>query len=364
MDREPPASVFSNSSKLSVFPNQVESVLKNETIAPITLEIQPSSGCNHACPKCSGKLNKDSPYYAEIRKDITFIDPDVVRGIANSPNAPLGVVFAGDTGDPLLHPQIESLIDIVGDKNISISVITNGQALNHNMSQKIIEKCQGIRISLDAFDAKSHQLTHGSSGEQWNDLLGNIKELVNLRDNSPDKSECLIGVGYLTAKHTNEGIVDAAKLAKDLGVDYIHFRPFFYSNEEINPEIIEKCKSLENDKFSVIFPGAKYQNSKERNYPSCKAANFVTVINPKGETYLCCHHIGEKDAKIDTIGTNQDDWDKFVNSEKRRELIQKYNLTECPPFCRLHSHNQTLSRGVTVDLINQPVSASHHAKFL
>lgn len=364
MDREPPASVFSNANKLSVFPQQVESVLRGETIAPITLEIQPSSGCNHACPKCSGKLNKDSPYYAEIRKEFTFIDPNIIRGIVNSPNSPLGVVFAGDTGDPLLHPQIESLIDIVSDKNISISVITNGQALNQSISRKIVQRCQGVRVSLDAFDAKSHQLTHGSNGEQWNELLKNIEELVKYREESQLGGECLIGIGYLTAKHTMEGIVEATKLAKNLGVDYIHFRPFFYSNDEITPELIEKCKALEDNNFSVIFPGAKYKNSKERSYQSCQAANFVTVINPKGEAYICCHHIGQDDAKIDTIGTHPEDWDNFINSNKRRDLINKYNLTECPPFCRLHSHNQTLSKGVAVDLLNQPISASHHAKFL
>jgi MoaA/NifB/PqqE/SkfB family radical SAM enzyme len=361
---ESPNQVFSNSSKLFAFPKEVESVLKGETIAPITLEIQPSSDCNHACPKCSGKLNKESAQYKEIQKQSTFINTDIVKGIVESKNPPLGVVFAGDTGDPLIHPQIESLIDIIHDKKIAISVVTNGQALNPQISQTIVQKCQGLRVSLDAFDAKSHHLTHGSDDEQWNELLKNIKDIVDLRNKLSTKSDCLLGVGYLTGKHTYEGMYEATLLAKNLGVDYIHFRPFFYSDDEINPELIEKCKTLEDENFSVIFPEAKYKNLQDRNYPTCKAANFVTVINPKGETYLCCHHIGQSDYKIDTISTNPEDWDNFVNGEKRHELIEKHKLIECPPFCRLHGHNQVLSRLTPEDLLNRSLSITQHAKFL
>lgn len=360
---ESPNQVFSNSSKLFAFPKEVESVLKGETIAPITLEIDPSSNCNHACPKCSGRLNKNSALYKEIQDQSTFIDPNIIKGIVESPNAPFGVVFAGDTGDPLIHPQIESLINIVHDKNISISIITNGQALNQNISKTIVEKCQGLRVSLDAFDTQSHHQTHGSDGEQWNELLENIKTLVELR-NSSSTTNCLLGVGYLTGKHTVDGMYEAAQLAKKLGVDYIHFRPFFYSNEEIDPDMVKKCQQLADEKFSVIFPEAKYQNISEKNYPNCQAANFVTVINPKGEVFLCCHHVGQEEFKISTISTNPEDWENFVNSEKRKELIKNYKLIECPPFCRLHSHNQTLLKLSPEDLINRPLSTSQHAKFL
>jgi len=362
-NREPPSSVFSNASKLLDFPEKVDAVLHEKIIAPITLEIDPSSSCNHACPKCSGRLNKNSVLYKEIQNQSTFINPNIVKGIVESPNAPLGIVFAGDTGDPLIHPQIESLISMVHDKDISISIITNGQALNSSISKTIVEKCQGLRVSLDAFDAQSHHITHGSDGEQWNELIENIKTLVSLRNSSPI-TNCLLGVGYLTGKHTLNGMYEAAQLAKNLGVDYIHFRPFFYSDVNIDPELIKKCQSLSDEHFSVIFPEAKYQNTPEKNYSNCQAANFVTIINPKGEVFLCCHHVGQEEFKIDTIGADPEDWNNFVNSKKRRELIKNYKLTECPPFCRLHSHNQTLSKMNPEDLINRPVLVSQHSKFL
>lgn len=364
MDREPPASVFSNANKLSAFPNQVESVLKGEVIAPVTLEIHPSSGCNHACPKCSGKLNKESTQYKEIQKQSTFINPNIIKGIVESSSAPYGIVFAGDTGDPLIHPQIETLINTIHSKDIAISIITNGQALNPQISKTIVQECQGLRVSLDAYDANSHHLTHGSDTEQWNELIKNIKDLVTLRNNLSSKDNCLLGVGYLTGKHTINGMYEAALLAKSLGVDYIHFRPFFYSNDVIDSETIEKCKVIEDENFSVIFPEAKYKSTQEREYINCKAANFITVINPKGEAFLCCHHIGQDDYKIDSIGTGPEDWDNFVNGEKRRELIEKHKLIECPPFCRLHGHNQTLSKITPADLLNRSLPVSQHAKFL
>jgi len=54
-------------------------------------------------------------------------------------------------GDPLCHPQIGELIDVLFDMKLKLGLITNGLRL-HVLSEKQLSKLEWLRISLNALD--------------------------------------------------------------------------------------------------------------------------------------------------------------------------------------------------------------------
>jgi|GEM_PF-2726235 Predicted Fe-S oxidoreductases len=330
--------VFSTGAKkLLHYAERIQQWQDNRPIVPITLEIQPSERCNHNCPNCQSHFILGQSKSRKLAHHGSFLDLSLLNSIWNLP--PAGIVISGNTGDPLLHPNIASLISTIHDHSIPMVVITNGQALHSSLSELIIKYCSGIRISLDASNAATYSLTHGVNSKQWGEVCNKVAELcsLKLRDNN---SKCLIGVGFLTSEQTRNWMVEATIQAKAMGAGYIQFRPFHYDFTCIDEEF-NVCKSFEDKDFKVMRSFQKYSNLGDCSGPNnCQAAWFYTVLDAKGDFYLCCHNIGNEKAKIGSL--REENWQTFIDSDFRRETINNYSTLQCIPNCRLHSQNSIL----------------------
>ncbi|MEK7546248.1 MAG: radical SAM protein [Patescibacteria group bacterium] len=311
--------------------------------APVTLEIQPTERCNHRCPSCQAIYaisKKDVRRLAKAGGDLDF---RLLDGVWRTP--PDGIVISGNTGDPLMHPDIGELLMTAHRHDIPTALITNGEAFTESVARQAIECCRGIRISLDAHDASSFLMTHGVGEASWKSVLENIRMLVSVRSQSGvGREKCLIGVGYLTDHRTRNNMVDAARLAKSLGVDYIQFRPFHFKAEDIDAEINE-CVSLEEPPtFRVFDSRQKYARIRRpgRSYGSCQGASFYTVLDSHGDLYMCCHHVGRPEARLGSL--RETSWTEWLESESRKAKIADFDLSGCIPLCRLHTHNERLER--------------------
>ncbi len=328
----------SGASKLFLFPKKIENLKNNKAIIPTTLEIQPSERCNHFCPNCQSKIEFSKEVANEKKLNGVFLDFSILASIWEYP--PDGIIISGNTGDPLLHPQITDLLQTIKNNNIPMVLITNGQNLNFKISKIILKCCTGIRISIDSYNSVSFSNTHGGSYSQWNKLLSNLKLLIKLKNEL--NSKCLIGYGYLTNKNTKEGMLNATKLAKKLNFDYIHFRPYHFDETSINKEL-KNCSYEETKDFKVYSSDQKYKllNNPKRNYKKCLGAWFYTVIDPNGELYICCHHIGNQKAYLGSLLKNN--WHDIIYSNSREKTINEFNTTNCLPNCRLHTQNELLN---------------------
>jgi len=332
--------------KLLSYPEKLCDFLKNKPVAPIALEIHPSERCNHRCPECQGKFAYDS--YENVASLGEFLDFKLLDKIFREKKyRPKGVIISGNTGEPLLHPDITYLFKKLKKLEIPFVLITNGGLINEKNAPLIAKSCEGMRVSLDAYDKASFLQTHGS--HQWERTLDNIKLLVSV------KKRKKIGIGYLTNWETKRGMVKATRLAKSLKVDYIHFRPFHFQFYNIEKELKE-CLSYADRNFKVFYPVYKYKMN-VRTYKKCQAAWFYSVLDPKGDFYVCCHHIGRKKA---LIGNLRDlSWPECIKAKKKN--IGKFALDDCIPNCRLHLHNTFLNSLQEVPLNCKPVE---HAPFL
>ncbi len=355
--------IFSTgANKLFLFPERVAAWRSGKMTSPICLEIQPTEVCNQRCPQCQGEMGRFSRNHNSAERVLKCeLDLDLLKSVWDNP--PLGVVISGDTGDPLLYSKLAELLHRLEILSIPTVLISNGEALTQDIAYRIVTACRGVRISLDAFDSKSYYNTHGVSAESWNRVLDNIKLLIETRTSANIKPKhCLIGVGYLTDMKTRKGIVKATKLARELGVDYIHFRPYHYRICSIDDELND-CKSFEVDpEFRILASYQKYNliHSFNRGYTLCHGSNFFTVIDARADLYICCHHIGDRTARIGSL--DKMTFQEILVSEERSKTQNLFPGKNCIPFCRLHTQNVILER---IKSSLEPISETwlpHHIK--
>jgi len=266
-----------------------------------------------------------------------------------------------------MHPAVGTLLETLHKKKIPTVLIKNGQNLNPIISKQILKSCQGVRISLDAHDETLYNQTHGVNADSWNKVLNNVKELISIRKESGLVEEnCTIGFGYLTGEQTTYGMVDATKLARNMEVDYIQFRPFHFSNKDVTKFLLN-CEKYETEKFHVYSSNQKYTqlNLFQRNYLICHGAWFYTVIDARADMYLCCHHVGNPNALIGSLHNSS--WSELLTSKHRHEKICSFDVSGCLPLCRLDSHNRMLDSIKTsneIPEVDLGKFISKHAHFL
>ena len=119
-----------------------------------------TAGCNLACRHCwlAPKLDVDGTKYPTLPVALFEQILDEAR--------PLGLSAVKLTGgEPLLHPQIERLLDAVRERGLSLRVETNGVLCTPRMAAAIAKNpSRYVSISIDGVDAATHDGVRGVPG--------------------------------------------------------------------------------------------------------------------------------------------------------------------------------------------------------
>ena len=331
-----------SSDKILKHLGRVNAWLSGENPAPITVELDMTNICNHKCPECSGwyfqNRNKDSLPYGLAK--------DIVKQLARAKIR--GLIFTGG-GEPLCHPDINEVVRLAYNVGLDIGFITNGTFINEDIAKVLLESCTWLRISLDAASPKTFERIHGMDGHAFDEVLTKIRLLTITKTKL--KSKTTIGVGYLTCDYTKDEMYDMAVLCKELGVDYLQFRPmqvhnngkFEYHLSDIT-EDINRCMKISGNGFKVLYSKHKYDMMKDkaygRNYKKCYGHQFATVIAADAKMYLCCHMRGFDKYCIGDLKKNT--FEEIWNSSLRKRVVENIDFKDCVPLCRDNTFNQIL----------------------
>ena len=189
---------------------------------PIFAAFDLSNICNNRCPRCITTLTYETCDKSVVKRE------DAFRVISQLKDGGIrAITFAGG-GEPTCNPNLEEIMRYTKNKDIEIALWTNGLKLTDRVIDTATDCCTWMRVSLDADGPELYQQTHGMNENCFNEVISNISRLTQTRAKKNKSSdEMTIGATYLLGPHTIDGIYNAAKLARDLGVDYLRFRPFF-----------------------------------------------------------------------------------------------------------------------------------------
>jgi len=325
-------------------------ILRGELPSPSLVEVDPTGeACNQACPHCC--------FGSSPHRKMVLVDVEMLLGF-------LKEVYECGTyafelvggGEPTNHPRIIDIIRGIslmsnGDsERPHIGLVTNGVRLDRVFP--VAELLDFVRVSLDAPDATVYNPAHGldSGSNHFDKVIGNVKSLVEIVGGER------VRIGYLVVppyNHGRETIRDVVRLADNLGVEHIAFRPAFLADTKTDrvvwkeiAEVVCEVKREYRDGFVLGGIGGSWDYAVgEKSHPTglCRTRPLVLTIKADG-TIPHCFLFRERLAERPAIGHISDGFKEIWFSERHRKLALLAERSHCPEFCKLYRADSALGR--------------------
>lgn len=170
-----------------------------------------TEGCNLKCRHCWV-----APKYQSPGKSGQVLDVELFRSIIQQakPLGLSGVKFTG--GEPLMHPDILELLDIVRHEKLRLTVETNGTLCTLELAEAMKKASSNtfVSVSLDGVDAATYEWVRGVEGS-FDAALEGIRNLVTAGF-SPQ-------IIMTVMKRNKEQMEPLIHLAEELGVGSVKF---------------------------------------------------------------------------------------------------------------------------------------------
>lgn len=335
---------------------------------PVTIEFNVTNSCNHHCGGCTfGHLvfkpgPKDSIPFDTAKRIIAELADLGVRALT----------FSGG-GEPLVYGEAKvlELMELARTGGMDVALITNGSLLR---SERFLDLCEWVRVSLDAYDEDTFERFHGRSPGEFAKVMRNVRAFgAAALQRKMKRHRCAtFGVGFLTDHGSpvidGEGRGDLHRMAEFCagiaGLDYLQFRPLV-RNMVDDPELTGGWGGETNDAilmattaqaesaahrygrsdFKVLSSAGKYDALRQpgfgKTYDCCHAHFLEAVVAADAKVYLCCHRQGMEDSCLGDL--TEQSFAAVWHSERAKQVAASFNpQTACPPACRLHQQNSAL----------------------
>jgi MoaA/NifB/PqqE/SkfB family radical SAM enzyme len=275
------------------------------------------------------------------------------------------VVLIGG-GEPLIHPEIDWVIDYLGKNGVKIGITTNGLLIDRHIDV-IAKYASWVRISVDAATPETfkHIRPDRSGKSMFNKLISNMVMFAKVKKGTLGYSFMIYSENeFDKAKKNTEAagfsnvneIYKAAQIAKKSGCDYFEIKPMYNINhfaisqkKDLIPRVkeeIQKALSLCDEKFRVL-QATKLKNTldgkvciEEKEYKRCAVAQLRTLVTPSG-VYVCPYFRGRQDKKIGDVRKTsfKDMW----NGAQRAKVLKELDPSrDCKMPCIRHESNLIL----------------------
>ena len=133
-----------------------------------------TEGCNLRCRHCW-----IAPKYQSEANQYPALDLDLFKSIIEQAK-PLGLIGVKLTGgEPLLHPQINEILEHIRTEDLDLTVETNGVLCTSELAHKMAEcKNPFVSVSLDGSEAETHEWVRGVEG-CFEEAIEGLRNLTN-----------------------------------------------------------------------------------------------------------------------------------------------------------------------------------------
>jgi len=169
--------------------------------------------CNLRCRMCGDQWRADQQV-ARQTMSLTEIEP-IVRAAGRLRT----MIISLTGGEPLLHPDIYAILDLIRDEGIAAHMCSNGTLLDEERVARLARtSLKSISVSIDSSIPAVHDQLRGREGA----FQATVAGIALLRKAMP---ELRININCTLSRVNFKNIVDMARLVKDLGCDKISFAP-------------------------------------------------------------------------------------------------------------------------------------------
>lgn len=275
---------------------------------PATFSIEPTNFCNLRCPECpsgTGQLTRAKGYLS--LEDFSRI-VDEIKGHAFY----IQLFFQGE---PYLNKDLGKMISYARQKNIFVSVSTNGLIITKNNSARIMEyPPDHLIFSMDGMDEETYRTYR--VGGSYSGAMTALNEILTMKKSRSSKYP-LVELQFLVMKQNESQIPLLRQTAKKLNVDRLALKSMqVYSYEDA-------LKFLPSDeKYRRYRLDHNHLEPKGKLGNRCFALWRTAVISWDGNTAACCF---DKDATFNFGNVKdmsiRDIWRSGKYNKFRREIL-------------------------------------------
>ena len=170
-----------------------------------------TEGCNLRCRHCW-----IVPKYQSGDKSYPALKLELFRSIIQQAK-PLGLSGVKLTGgEPLLHPNIHEILDVIRSEELNLTMETNGVLCTLELAEKMQATSENpfVSVSIDGADAETHEWVRGVEG-CFEGALDGIRNLV--------KAGFRPQVIMSLMKRNKDQIEAVVKMAESLGAGSVKF---------------------------------------------------------------------------------------------------------------------------------------------
>ena len=186
-------------SSLKIFHHRdaLDKIRRDEQFAPFYIRLKPTNICNHHCSYCtygSGDTHNKTDNRNNIRHT-DMIPCGKMQEIINDMGdmGVKAVTFSGG-GEPLTYPHIVEAVNMMKERSIDLSLITNGQLLDGERAEAFYN-AKWLRVSFDSPNPSEYAALRGISESSFHKVVANIENFA--RKKEPD---CVLGVNFVVGK--------------------------------------------------------------------------------------------------------------------------------------------------------------------
>ncbi len=331
--------------KVFAFPDRAGA--SPEIRPPVHLRIKPINACNHRCWFCAYRSN-DLSLGEEMRlrdripygKLVEIVDDAIAMGVR-------AVTFSGG-GEPLLYPNIASIVERLGAGGVRVASLTNGTYLTGAVADAFARYGTWVRVSMDGWDDESYRRFRGCKPGEFETIAGNVAAFAARR------SPCAIGMSLIVSRENADRVYRTCELAKSLGADHVKLSACIVADDAaannayhdaIREEVAAqtaRAMDLQGDGFAVVDHYHRFEERFEKAYESCPMLEYLTVIGADCNVYTCQDKAYEATGLLGSIADRSfaEFWRSAENAERIRALDPS---VRCRHHCVSHAKNVLLT---------------------
>lgn len=358
--------------KLAWHKERVDSWLRGERIAPITIDCALTRRCSYKCVYCYGMLQSNDE--KKMTKDVIFrfLDDAAEIGVK-------AVSFVSD-GESTCSPHLTDAI-LKGKANgLDMALGTNGYQLKDDSLELILPALTYLRFNISAAEVGRYTEIMGCKQEHYYKVLNTIKKSVAIKKGK--NLNVTLGLQMVLLPEFSDQIIPLAKLGKELGVDYLVIKHCSddetgslgvdYSKYDEMVGVLKVAEGYSDPNYLVKAKWSKILSGGKRNYSRCYGPPFIMQFSGSGLVAPCGMFFNDKYKKYHIGNIAEKSFKEIWQSERYWEVInliasEQFDAkTMCGSLCLQHKVNECLWSIKTgkAKLENPAIETPMHINFI
>ena len=322
---------------------------------PVQVHFVISDLCNQNCSFCAYRIDGITETFSVAGNN----NPNRMMTISQAANILHQLSLAGvkaiqftGGGEPTMHPDCAELMLYANDLGMDTALVTNGSIISNKLLD-VISRCTWVRISLDHANAAGYAAMRSTSESMFDRVVDNIALMVSTKNEMG--TDVTIGVGFVVNKDNWFETLNAAKLAKKLGVDSFRISAAFTPDgadyfEEFHEGAFTQAKRAEELNGDGFLVSNKYGERihdlelKAPKYKKCVYQYLCTYIGADLNVYRCCVLAYTRRGLVGSLYDQP--FIKLWRNNDRTKDLKTFNAQRQCTRCQFNEKNKSINNAI------------------